>query len=221
MSRHTTTIILIAFLASSTLSQADESAIRVLVNGQAIPVNVIESNGTVYVPIDAISKALGADVRIERGEVRVERSEPSAPIVSAATPIAPVVKGRLTWYNNVWEPRKPDVGAQTWLLNESQVRDLARATGGTIAEPIPRNQAGWDAKLTDSFQFPRAVADEDGHFSFINVAAGPYLLVAKSVRANGLAARDRNGKIRFHQLQVTAGGTVNASVDFGPTAYRD
>jgi hypothetical protein len=221
MSRHSTTIILIAFLASATLARMDEPGIRVLVNGQAIPVNVIESNGTVYVPIDAIAKALGADVRIERGEVRVERSEPPAPVVAAATPTAPTIKGRLTWYNNVWEPRKPDVGAQAWLLNDSQVRDLARAAGGTIAEPIPQNQTGWDAKLTDSFQFPHAVADEDGRFSFINVAAGPYLLVAKSARANGLAARDRNGKIRFYQIQVTTGGTVNASVDFGPTAYRD
>jgi len=86
MSRHSTTIILIAFLASATLSQADESAIRVLVNGQAIPVNVIETNGTVYVPVDAISKALGADVRIARGEVRVERPEPPTPVASAATP---------------------------------------------------------------------------------------------------------------------------------------
>ncbi|HXI85100.1 MAG TPA: hypothetical protein VNL17_13520 [Verrucomicrobiae bacterium] len=221
MSRHSIAIILITFLASATLSRADEPAIRVLVNGHAIPVNVIESNGTVYVPIDAISKALGADVRIERGEVRVERPEPLAPVVLAATPMAPSIKGRLTWYNNVWEPRKPDVGAQAWLLNDSQVRDLARAAGGTIAEPIPKNQPGWDVKLTEPFQFPHTVADEDGRFSFINVAAGPYLLVAKSVRANGLAARDRNGKIRFYRIQVATGGTVDASIDFGPTAYRD
>src|SRR5438045_8074064 len=124
MSRHSIAIILIAFHASATLSRADEPAIRVLVNGQAIPVSVIESNGTVYVPIDAISRALGADVRIERGEVRVERPELLAPVVSAATQVAPTIKGRLTWYNNVWEPRKPDVGAQAWLLNDSQVRDL-------------------------------------------------------------------------------------------------
>src|SRR6266436_651559 len=103
MSRHSIAVILIPFLASATLALADEPAIRVLVNGQAIPVNVIESNGTVYVPIDAIAKALGADVRIARGEVRVERPEPPAPIVSAAEPIAPTIKGRLTWYNNVWE----------------------------------------------------------------------------------------------------------------------
>jgi hypothetical protein len=141
--------------------------------------------------------------------------------MAAATPIAPTVKGRLTWYNNVWEPRKPDSGAQAWLLTDSQVRDLARAAGGTIAEPIPKNQTGWDAKLTETFLFPHAIADEDGRFSFINVATGPYLLVAKSARANGLAARDRNGKIRFNQIQVTTGGTVNASIDFGPTAYRD
>ena len=221
MSRHSTTVLLIAFLASATLARADESGIRVLVNGQAIPVDVIESNGTVYVPIDAISKALGADVKIERGEVRVERPEPVAPIVSAATLIAPTIKGRLTWYNNVWEPRKPDPGAQAWLLNDAQVRDLARAAGGSVAEPIPKNQAGWDAKLTEPFLFPHAVADEDGKFSFINVAAGPYLLIVKSVRANGLAARDRNGKIRFHQIQVTTSGAVDASIDFGPTAYRD
>jgi hypothetical protein len=221
MSRHSTTVVLIAFLASAVLSRADEPGIRVLVNGRAIPVNVIQSNGTVYVPIDAIAKALGADVRIERGEVRVERMEPPAPIVTAVTPVAPTIKGRLTWYNNVWEPRKPDPGGQAWLLNDSQVRDLARAAGGTTAEPIPKNQTGWDAKLTDAFSFPHAVADEDGRFSFMNVAAGPYLLVAKSVRANGLAARDRNGKIRFYQIQVTTGGTVNASIDFGPTAYRD
>jgi hypothetical protein len=221
MSRHSTTVVLFAFLASASLARADESGVRVLVNGRAIPVNVIETNGTVYVPIDAIAKALGTDVRIERGEVRVERSEPAAPVVVAATPIAPAVKGRLTWYNSVWEPRKPDPGAQAWLLNDSQVRDLARAAGGTIAEPIPKNQTGWDAKLTDSFHFPHAVADEEGNFSFIHVAAGPYLLVAKSVRANGLAARDRNGKIRFYQIQATTGGTVNASIDFGPTAYRN
>ena len=221
MPRHSTIIILITLLAIATLARADEPGIRVLVNGQAIPVNVIESNGTVYVPVDAIAKALGADVKIERGEVRVAQPAPLAPIVSTAAPITPIVKGRLTWYNSVWEPGKPDPGAQAWLLNDTQAHDLARAAGGTITEPIPKNQAGWEAKLTETLLFPHAVADEDGKFSFINVAPGPYLLVAKSVRANGLATRDRNGKIRFQQVQVTNGGTVDASIDFGPTAYRD
>ena len=221
MTRLPTSVVLSVFLGGAALSRADERVVHVLVNGQVLPVSVIECNGTIYAPIDAIAKALGAEVKIEADQVQVDRPTPPAPVTPAAAQAVPAIKGKLTYYNNVWEPRKPDVGAQVWLLTDAQARALAAAAGGTIAEPIAKNQIGWDVKLTEQFKFPRAIADEEGKFSFANVVAGSYLLIARSTRANGLAARDRQGKIRCQQIQVTPDGGTNATVDFGPIAYRE
>jgi hypothetical protein len=74
--------------------------------------------------------------------------------------------------------------------------------------------------LEREFGAASAVADATGGFAFDNPAAGRYLLVFERHAANGLAARDRTGKVRFRTLEVPPGGTVDASFNFGPTAYR-
>jgi hypothetical protein len=115
----------------------------------------------------------------------------------------------------------PDRDAQAWLVPESEVVALARAAGGTSDEPIPTRATGWPAKLDAEYKFLKSVADSDGKFGFDNVAPGSYTLVLLSKRANGLAVRDRQGKMRFKKLVLHQGEIVDASFDFGVTAYKD
>jgi outer membrane biosynthesis protein TonB len=134
---------------------------------------------------------------------------------------APSIKGTLTYHFNLFENSKPDPGAEVWLVKEADVPSIAAASGGTTDEPISQRAVDWDAKLTDQSKFPHRIADSRGEFAFESVAPGAYLLIFKSVRANGLAERDREGKFRFKRVQVRAGGTVDASFNFGMTAYKD
>ena len=139
----------------------------------------------------------------------------------ARAPARQSIRGELKYNLNILDSRGIDAGAQVWLVPATQVAALAAATGGTTDEPISQRSDGWDAKLTEQFQFPRAVADERGEFAFTDVAPGAYTLVLLSKHTNGLAARDREGKCRFKRLQVRDGETVDASFNFGMTAYKD
>ena len=70
---------------------AQASSIKIVVNGREIQTSVIESNGVIYVPVDALARALGVAVTIQPGEVAAPIAPaPVAPIVTApATPPAP------------------------------------------------------------------------------------------------------------------------------------
>ena len=219
----------VSILLAATTAFAETPSVKVFVNGRPLEASVIETNGTFYLPVDAISKALGVQITIKTNEVRIVR-EP-APLPTATTPKPQpsqpspqgitTIRGVLSFHNNVFDPNHSDPGAQVWLVKEDAVAALALAAGGKPDEPIPTNQTGWDAKLTGQYKFPRAVADELGRFAFENIAPGAYLLITQSRQSNGLAARDRKGKMRFKKLQVGAGQIVDGSFNFGPTAYRE
>lgn len=220
----------VAFVVSS-----HAATIKIFVGGRQIETSVLETNGTIYVPLDTIAKALGVEMAIQTNQAQTAQAD--APARQAQTPPQPqpqpqvsvtisppkplpatTIRGKLTYRNNMYQPNEPDPGAQVWLLTEPDAEAVAKQAGGTISEPIPQRQVGWDAKLTEAFA--RAVADGDGNFSFADVPPGRYTLIMQSKRANGLAARDRKGKMRFQKVQVNEGHTVDASFNFGPTAYR-
>ena len=232
-------------------------ATQVFINGHALNASVIETNGTIYVPVDAIAKALGVEVTLKNDEIHIAAPPPSPapePVVAAApvpppppaaatSPIAPplpppvaskptpwvqqppppppptvaAIRGRLTWTQSLITTRPSDIGAQVWLVSADEVAALAKTAGGTIAEPIPTEATGWPAKL----KFPTTTADSDGRFGFDNVVPGTYTLIMVSQHVNGLAARDRKSKMRFKQIVVHAGETVDASFNFGVTAYKE
>ncbi len=221
-------------------SGANAAPIQIVVNGREIETSVIETNGAIYVPIDTLSKALGVTLSIKTNE-----PPPPAPAPVAAAPAAtppavasplmttvllsvpsrpvavPSITGKLTYHLNLFETSAPDPGARVWLVNEGDVATLTATTGGTADEPISQRAVGWDVKLTGQYQFPHRVADGHGEFAFEDVAPGAYLLIFQSVRANGLAARDRQGKMRSKKVVVHPGETVEASLNFGVTAYKD
>src|SRR5882762_6456474 len=116
---------MIPFLALVIVSIVVANAIAettIFVNGQPIRADVIETNGTVYVPVDAIARALGAEVTIKKDAVRISNPAPApAPVATQvpppppATPVAPppkpwveptpspaftAIHGRLTWQEN-------------------------------------------------------------------------------------------------------------------------
>lgn len=231
-------------------------AAQLFINGHAIDASVIETNGTLYVPVDAIARALGVDVAIKQDAIHIS-SQPAviaavppagrspsagegpaapsapapAPVTGATTTARPwvepmpppsftAVRGRLTWTQSMLI-NPPERGAQVWLVPESEVAALAAASRGKSDEPIPAGATGWPAKLDAEYKFLKSVADSDGRFGFDSVAPGSYTLILQGNRANGLAARDRHGKMRFKKLVVHQGEIVDASFNFGVTAYKD
>ena len=211
-------------------------ATQIFVNGHALEASAIETNGTLYVPVDAIARALGVDVTIRKDTVHI--SNPVAAPVAVPVPSSPApparpwsdvprvsnftaIRGKLSWSQSVFMSNPPDRGAQVWLVPEDQAAALAKAAGGTSAEPIPTNATGWPAKLDAEYKFLKSVADEEGRFGFDDVAPGSYTLIFASKRSNGLAARDRHGKMRFKKVTVHTGEIADASLNFGVTAYKD
>jgi hypothetical protein len=195
-------------LASVSLAFAEQP--RVIVNGKDVSADVVQINGRFYLPVES----LGASVMLQSNEVRIAAPTP----VIITEPAAEPIHGILTWNAGVFKDNPPDFGAKVWLLRENEVARLANEAGGTITEPIPIGATGWPAKL--DAMFPKTIADGNGKFAFTNIAPGNYLLIYLSKRANGLAARDRAGKMRFKPITI-AGQPVDASYDFGVTAYRN
>jgi hypothetical protein len=230
MMRNLTLLVLLGLAATS--AGAQNAPVRITVGGKHIEASVIETNGTIYVPLDAIARVLGVEVTIQTNVAQQVRPAPAQPPLPATEPKVSItltppkpqtpttIKGRLTYHKNMYQRNEPDPGAQVWLLTEEKVYALAAAAGGTVMEPIPERATGWETKFDSPYTFPKAVADGHGDFMFQNIPAGTYTLIMFSKRANGLAARDRTAKMRFKRITVGEGETVDASFNFGMTAYR-
>ncbi len=217
-------------------------AVQVFINGQ--PIEAIETNGTLYVPVDAVAKALGATVTVQTNQPPPAAAAPPAgaapaspepaaekpaPTPSPTTTVrlttpalakqAGSVQGQLKYKRDVFDLRGVDAGAEVWLVPAAEVAGLAAAAGGTEAEPIPPTAEGWDKKLTEKFRFLHAVADRNGRYAITNVPPGQYTVVLLSRNAGGLALRDNRGKMRFVKTQVREGLTTDVSFNFGVSAW--
>jgi hypothetical protein len=216
-------------------------AVQVFINGQAI--EAVETNGALYVPVDAVAKALGATVTVQTNEpppaAVVPPSAPPAEPTAEKPPAAeqPVttttvrltmpalakqagsVQGQLKYKRDVFDLRGRDAGAEVWLVPARDVAALAAAAGGTDAEPIPPTADGWDKKLTEKFSFLHAVADHNGRYAITNVPPGEYTVVLLSRNAGGLAVRDNRGKMRFVKAHVREGLTTDVSFNFGVSTW--
>ncbi len=209
-------------------------AVQVFINGQ--PIEAIETNGTLYVPVDAVAKALGATVPVQTNQPPPAAAAPSEPAAEKPAPAPPPattvrlttpalakqagsVQGQLKYKRDVFDLRGVDAGAEVWLVPAAEVAGLAAAAGGTEAEPIPPTAEGWDKKLTEKFSFLHAVADHNGRYAITNVPPGPYTVVLLSRNAGGLALRDNRGKMRFVKTNVREGLTTDVSFNFGVSTW--
>lgn len=216
-------------------------AAQVFINGQ--PIEAIETNGALYVPVEAVARALGATVTVQTNPPPPPAVvPPSAPPAEPATqqppaPEKPVpsttvrlttpalakqagsVQGQLKYKRDVFDLRGVDAGAEVWLVPAAEVAGLAAEAGGTEAEPIPPAAEGWDKKLTEKFGSLHAVADRNGRYAITNVPPGEYTVVLLSRNAGGLARRDNHGKMRFVKTHVREGLTTDVSFNFGVSTW--
>jgi hypothetical protein len=183
---------------------------RVFFNDRDVSAEVIEVNGRLYLPVEV----LGAAVYTTGQTLHITLAARATPAVIAESARA-AVYGRLTWNAGMFKGHRPDAGARVWLVHNPA--SLAREAGGTPLEPIPTRASGWPSRL--DARYPHTVTDAQGRFAFATVVPGDYLLIFLSRHANGLAARDRDGKMRFRPIRVVADQPLDASYDFGVTAY--
>jgi hypothetical protein len=211
-------VVLTFLLAGVWPARSEQPTLRVFLNGQEIQGQILQTNDTIYLPLDAVSRALGAKITIQTNQIMIATPPP---VATERATTSTAIRGTLTWQNNMFDIKAADAGARVWLIPETQVAAIATAAGGNVNEPIPQKATGWDQKLATEFSLPTATTDRRGDFAFGSVAPGNYLLVLKSKRANGLAARDRDGKVRFLTITVRSNQVADGSLNFGVTAYRD
>jgi hypothetical protein len=210
---------------------------KIYINSHEIQADSIETNGTLYVPLDAVARALGATVTVmtnstptsvaplsapaSPAEASAEKSRPST-TVQLTTPAAQEfgsIQGAVRFRRNVMDWHGIDAGAEVWLIPEEMVASLAAAAGGTDKEPIPPSVAGWEKKLTAQFGSRHEVADARGEFAFTKVAPGDYTLVLLSRNVGGLARRDNRGKMHFVKATVRDGLATDLSYNFGLSTW--
>lgn len=226
-------VVILAGILALSQARAEEHEVKVFIDGREVKGAALQPDGTIRIPPDELSKALGATAPVATSEVPVARpvppppppAAPASPIVASVAPVAPPpappapsIKGNLIWYHNVWDLKSPDHGAHVWLLTESEAASLANAAGGKDNEPIPSTAPGWDTKLATGYKFPHAVANEHGEFFFDHVPSGRYVLVIKSAHCKWTTPRDRDGKMRFKPVEVREGAPVDFMFDLGRTA---
>lgn len=84
----------ILFLAAAN-ARGEETEIKVYINGKLVEGKVIESDGSIYVPLDAVAKALGAQVTVATNQTQaaqpppVESKKPVEPPTPVESPVAP------------------------------------------------------------------------------------------------------------------------------------
>lgn len=205
--------------------RADAETYKLYVNDTPVETNVIETNGTLYVPLFAVAKSLGAEVTIKADEIRIapsakpdDKAAPSAKTAEATQGFG-AIKGTMTYFFNQNYGDKPDVGTKVTLLTSDQVVKLQKSTGGTGNDPIPE-RTGISAFFFihfDADHFRETKADGSGNFSFDRIPVGRYLVVSESAHSNGKADRDLMGKVDCTFVEVKAGETADVSHSFGMT----
>ncbi len=214
-------MIVIALVLAASLARAEEHKVQVFIDGKEIEGAVLQPNGTIVLPPQAIPNPPStgeASPTPPPAATALPIVSSVAPVSPPAAPPAPSVKGKLIWYHNVWDLKSPESGAHVWLLTETEAAALASTAGGTETEPIPSKATGWDSRLAKDYKFPHAVADESGKFFFDHVPPGRYVLIIKGVHCKWTTPRDRDGKMRFKPVEVGAGAPIDFTFDFGRTA---
>lgn len=224
---------LVAFSGLTTV--AADAPVKIYLNGQELHTRIIQTNGTIYVPLEDIARTLGATVTVTtntpaplEGRAPSRPPQPAPPVAEPTTVLLTTpartsgpgsVKGVLKFKRNVMDNRSVDVGAEAWLVPAADLTALAQATGGSPLEPIPEKAIGWHKRLTADYQFRHAAADKNGVVLLTDVAPGDYTVVLFSHSAGSFAPRDKHGKMRFQKIHVTEGQTADISHNFGTSVW--
>ncbi len=146
--------------------------------------------------------------------------------VRAQTPEVGVgrIKGTLTYYFNETSGDKADVGSKAWLIKGS-VEILDSAEVWDVSEKhlelaVKINQ-GKPEEVTTKYKIVRfAVADGNGNFEILDIPVGQYTLVIESNHSKRPLGIGRGftmpiSKIKATIVEIKAGETFDASIDFG------
>jgi hypothetical protein len=125
------------------------------------------------------------------------------------------IKGVLTYYFNSTQGSKADVGSEIWLVEgRLEIPEDAIVMGGV--NELVVGSRGTPVKDMPTYKIiKRTRADGSGNFEIPDVAVGTYTLILKSNHAVGRGLRDVAGKLRRTTINIKAGETVDASLDFG------
>jgi hypothetical protein len=147
---------------------------------------------------------------------------------NAQAPAAGVgrIKGVLTYFFNANDGSKTDVGSEIWLIegHAIEIHECEIFTAFmTGAHVLKVDDKGHGQSIADTTRFKvvkHTVADGNGNYELSDVPAGKYTLVMKSSHSKGSCPRDMDGKIKLTMVDVKTSETVDASTDFGMSAFK-
>lgn len=148
-------------------------------------------------------------------------------LVHAQAPAARAgrITGVLTYYFNANDGSKADVGSEIWLIeghaieiNECEVFMPFTFMTGARVLGVGKRKSVAD---TSTFKVVKhTVVDGNGKYELLDVPAGKYILVMKSNHSKGSSPRDMEGKIKLTTVELKTAETLDASTDFGMSAFK-
>jgi hypothetical protein len=182
----------------------------VQINGTEIPARLVD--GQLLVRPEDVARATGGTISYDgnRVQLRVGATGSALPEDRLGS-----VKGNLSFYFNDNYGNKPDAGAKVYLVEgllDPSSLDEYSANGDSFS--VGAGIARRTYKL-----FATSQADGNGSFLFDRVPHGVYTVVEISSHAKGSSSRDILGKIFTELVNVTDDRAIDASHDFGVSAY--
>jgi hypothetical protein len=215
-------IVALGSIHAQVWSQTSPASKQLVVNGRYVKAKVLDMEGKHFVAVEDLAQGLGGTVGYSDGQITLTFSQPSPPNSSRSE--SGRVKGTLTYFFNRNYGNKPDTGSEVWLIEgHADIPDnefwavlndmlfVGSANANSAARSRLKNTTGGHkiAKHT--------IADGNGNFDLLDVPTGHYTLILKSNHTKGLTLRDARGKVRSRDVQVKAGETLDASMDFDTT----
>lgn len=198
---------------------AATNGISFYINGKADKAQAIERDGVIYIPAQAVAKALGMKFRYDRAKKAIyigETNEKAAQKQVAPPSVANgSIKGTVTYYFNDNYGAKPDVGADVWLL-KGVVAVSDEDEMMSLGNQINIYLSSGTEKVVQSYR--HTIVDGSGNYSFTDVPPGQYTVLMRSRNTNGANKRDMIGKWVCLMADVESGKTTDISHDFGTSA---
>lgn len=209
-------VLAVSGVAQGSLDRPVGPPLRLVVNGHEIDGKLMRADGRVWVSVEDLARSLNGSLGYKE-QIHLDiplLREANEPVPALATGR---IKGTVTFYFNANYGSKPDAGTRVILLpGKVQIADsdtLLGTPGGITVSSRPYKA------------IRKSLADGNGVFELSDIPPGEYTLVLESAHTSGgvgpdpVTQRDALGRVETRILEVVSGQTLDASHDFGMTAF--
>ena len=206
--------LLLGVLSSFCVGQQD-TPFHVAINGHAVQTRILQRGEHYYIDLEDLARALNASLVIRNDNIALSTS-PATSDGEARNDGS--IRGTITYYFNDNYGNRPDVGAEVWVTKERVVMDDYDSFSVGADELTMRN---WpDGNVSQHVRvFKHTTVDGSGNFDIDQLPEGKYTIIVRSNHVKGKSQRDISGKVVTKSITIENGASVDASQDFGMSAF--